>query len=398
MAPQVIHRLFVLVLLLLAESGPSAGCADRCSYESQFSFDMYCPCDGLGFSTVPQFLPTDVTRLDLSRNAITTLDWTDFSRYPRVKSLYLESNHISTINSGAFHNLSSLTALHLASNRLTSIRADMFYGLDILEFLDLDQNSIRDIEPGTFNNTPQLNTLKVAQNRVTTVPGAMFGLNMSVVQELDFSFNQISAFPFEDLAALNISTLDRLHLQYNRMTTLPFAAYDVLTLSSLTFVNVERNPWQCDCRMLPFKQRMTGFYTVEYTITCAGPAHLQGKGLLQDVNPEDLVCVTTTTSTGSPSVVTVHPETLSKTTRTPAPSPTALCTSGTSQAQPGRTEGSTGASHCDFPVQVFLTGFLPGMLVGALLASAVFLSIWCWYRRRKGAESVPEHGAMFSLQ
>ncbi|XP_035663977.1 SLIT and NTRK-like protein 4 [Branchiostoma floridae] len=393
MAPQM-KKLFVLVLLLLAEPGPIAGCADRCSYESQFSFDMFCPCDGLGFSTVPQFLPADVTRLDLSRNAITTLDWTDFSRYPRVKSLNLESNHISTINSGAFHNLSSLTALHLADNRLTSIRADMFYGLHVLEFLDLDQNSIRDIEPGTFNNTPQLNTLKVAQNRVTTVPGAMFGLNMSVVQELDFQSNQIGAFPFEELAALNISTLDRLHLQYNRMTTLPFAAYDVLTLASLTFVNVERNPWQCDCRMLPFKQRMTGFYTVEYSITCAGPANLQGKGLLQDVSPEDLVCVTTTTSTAS--VVTVHPEPLSTTTRTPAPSPTGVRTSGTSQAQPGRTVG-TGASHCVFPVQVFLTGFLPGVLVGALLASAVFLSIWCFYRR-KSAESVPENSAMFSLQ
>ncbi|XP_066265086.1 SLIT and NTRK-like protein 2 isoform X2 [Branchiostoma lanceolatum] len=395
-------RLLVLALIVLKESGPADACADRCD-------DYACPCSGLGFSRVPQFLPTHVARLDLTSNAITTVNPPDFARYYNLQALDLRTNHISTINSRAFYNLSSLTSLHLAANRLASLRADMFIGLDSLEYMDLRFNSIQNVESPTFNNTPLLNTLMFSNNRIISVPADMFGLDMSVLQVLDLSHNQINAFPVEGFGNLSISALSDLQMEYNRIKTLPLAAFDIL--ASLRYVSIDQNPWQCDCRMLPFKERLTGFYTFEYTITCASPANLQGKSLLHDVNPEDLICGEEA-ATGSPDDVT--PETLNTqrpheaadvvvtahwlgvADTPPPPAPAATTPPRNSHGQPGRTEGYTGASSGGFPVQVFLTGFLPGILLGVLLASAVFVPLWCCYRRGKSAGSVPDRGAVFS--
>ncbi|KAI8483960.1 hypothetical protein Bbelb_383500 [Branchiostoma belcheri] len=84
------------------------------------------------------------------------------------------------------------------------------------------------------------------------------------------------------------------------METLSSEAYDLL--SSFSYVNINNNPWLCDCGMLPVKQRMTETLGFEQQITCAGPEHLAGKSLLFEVDAEDLNCEDTGTgSTGSTS-------------------------------------------------------------------------------------------------
>ncbi|CAH1244178.1 GP1BB [Branchiostoma lanceolatum] len=67
----------------------------------------------------------------------------------------------------------------------------------------------------------------------------------------------------------------------------------ITTLDQSDFSRIDNNPWQCDCRMAPFKQRMTGSYPFENQIICAGPGNLTGQ-YLRDVNPEDLICEETT--------------------------------------------------------------------------------------------------------
>ncbi|KAI8502967.1 biological adhesion [Branchiostoma belcheri] len=57
---------------------------------------------------------------------------------------------------------------------------------------------------------------------------------------------------------------------------------------SIATVNLENNPWQCDCRMVPFRQKMVG-KLFEDNITCVKPSRFLGQKL-KDINPDDLIC------------------------------------------------------------------------------------------------------------
>ncbi|XP_019647771.1 PREDICTED: SLIT and NTRK-like protein 1 [Branchiostoma belcheri] len=295
-------RLLVLLLIILRETGPTSSQQPTCHSSCPLSF---CNCRDVGLNGVPQFLPTNITYLTLYGNEITTLREYEFSRYRSLLTLHLGYNQISSISNNAFYGLTILRDLRLFGNRLTSVLAYMFEGLDNLEILNLHHNGMNSIEAGTFNSTPKLQTLDLRHNRISTIAPDTFA-NLPQFSSLDLSNNMIYTFPVALLS--NLSMLSNLDMEDNEMETLPPEAYGILASVSIT--NLGSNPWQCDCRMLPFKQRMTGSHLFEFQITCAGPASLQGKSLLHDVNAEDLICEqTTVTVSPSPSTSSpvVHP-------------------------------------------------------------------------------------------
>ncbi|XP_019631186.1 PREDICTED: leucine-rich repeat and immunoglobulin-like domain-containing nogo receptor-interacting protein 1 [Branchiostoma belcheri] len=134
----------------------------------------------------------------------------------------------------------------------------MFTGPEFLETLRLSDNEITDIQNGTFNPTPHLSSLRLSNNTITM-------------------------FPFEELSRNQISTL---YLDNNQMTTLPSLAYDILT--TISDINIDNNPWQCDCRMVEFRLKMTGSYPFENQINCSQPEHLNGQKLI-DISPDDMM-------------------------------------------------------------------------------------------------------------
>ncbi|XP_035663906.1 SLIT and NTRK-like protein 2 [Branchiostoma floridae] len=213
-------RMLVLLMILLNEVGLTrAPALSNCLWSDG-------DCSNMGLTSVPQDLSPTITFLNLDNNALTTLNQSDFSRYSNLMFLELRSNRISVINSGAFFNLTRLTWLYLDNNQLTSLPANMFIGLNSLWELVLENNTI-------------------------------------------------NAFPIEALSNLNSSVLGHVDLSNNQMDTLPPAAYDIL--DSISTVDITNNPWQCDCRMLPFKRRMTSFPAFEKQIICAGPSNHEGK-------------------------------------------------------------------------------------------------------------------------
>ncbi|XP_035663905.1 SLIT and NTRK-like protein 2 [Branchiostoma floridae] len=299
--------MLVFLLIILNEARPTAACSSSCP--------LNCHCENRGLSSVPQDLPTSIGTLWLYNNVITTLSQSDFSRYSRLLGLHSSNNQISVINPRAFYNLTRLRQLSLEFNRLTSLRADMFVGLVNLMHLFLLYNNIHSIEASTFNATQQLRLLDLRDNHLTTFATSVF---------------------------VNLTQLSTLLLSGNSMETLPVMAYDIL--ASTQTVDISNNPWQCDCRMLPFKQRMTGSYAFESQIICAGPANLTGKSLLHDVNTDDLFCEETTTT----SVVLLE---------------------------------ATTVSSGSYFHPVFLIGFISAAI--GLLTSAIFLAIWCVKKRVK---------------
>ncbi|XP_078662659.1 uncharacterized protein LOC144906340 [Branchiostoma floridae x Branchiostoma belcheri] len=294
--------MLVLLLILLKEAGPTAAHSCSCSW--------WCDCISRGLTSVPQDLPTTISHLYLSHNNITTLSQSDFSRYSSLTVLRLHHNQISVINSGAFYNLSRLTYLNLQYNQLTILRPDMFVGLDSLQYLVLGNNNINSISAGALEN-------------------------LRALQNIDLSHNNISTVPVEALSHANTSAAwSTLTLNNNQMETLSSEAYDLL--SSFSEVDINNNPWLCDCGMLPFKQRMNGTLNFEQQIICAGPEHLIAESLLFEVDAEDLNCEDTGTgSTGSTS---------------------------TAPAQ-------------SFSLSAFLSGGL-GVIVGSFLISGICLPTW----------------------
>ncbi|KAI8483959.1 hypothetical protein Bbelb_383490 [Branchiostoma belcheri] len=201
--------MLVLLLILLKEAGPTAAHSCSCSW--------WCDCISRGLTSVPQDLPTTISHLYLSHNAITTLSQSDFSRYSSLTVLRLHHNQISVINSGAFYNLSRLTHLWLYYNQLTSLRPDMFVGLDSLQYLVLGNNNINSISAGALEN-------------------------LRALQNIDLSHNNISTVPVEALSHAKTSAAwSTLTLNNNQMETLSSEAYDLL--SSFSYVNINNNPW-----------------------------------------------------------------------------------------------------------------------------------------------------------
>ncbi|XP_078575586.1 uncharacterized protein LOC144861517 [Branchiostoma floridae x Branchiostoma japonicum] len=385
--------MFLLVILKVSGSAEIDDCNSSC-------LDT-CNCAGLGFPSVPQDLPTDITGLALEGNSITALSQSDFSQYSALEFLNLMSNKISEISIHAFANLSDLNEISLSYNLLTTLRSDMFTGLDRLVSLHLDNNNISGeiqfdtfdeiqqltnlqlhfnkidmISPETFaslrnlqflnlghnklstipivgqklrqlsqldlsgnnitnvlvdafSNLPKLRNLSLSSNRIPAIASSTFnGLinlrelyldnnqitelpdnlfsalsNLNIINlignsisdmypntfsgishlhKLLLNVNQITRFPTEELSAIqSISTLD---LRDNLIPTLPWEAYDIL--SSIPYVDIENNPWECDCRMFPFRLQMTGSHPFENKINCSKPRKAQN---LIEINPKDLI-------------------------------------------------------------------------------------------------------------
>ncbi|XP_019645623.1 PREDICTED: immunoglobulin superfamily member 10-like isoform X1 [Branchiostoma belcheri] len=229
------------------------------------------------FNTTPQ-----LRILELGDNRLTTIRSDMFTGLGKLQELNVNINNITNIQAGTFISTPQLGTLALHDNKLTNLRSDMFTGLGNLQRLLLYNNDISDIQTGTFNPTPQLINLFLYNNRIQSIPPNLLA-NLQQLRYLRFDYNNITTFPFQDLSKLQ--TISRLSLNNNQMSTLPSAAYDIL--SSISNVDIDNNPWQCDCRMTPFRLKMNGSYPFENQITCSQPSNFSGQNLI-DIHPDDL--------------------------------------------------------------------------------------------------------------
>ncbi|XP_066298920.1 leucine-rich repeat-containing protein 15-like [Branchiostoma lanceolatum] len=346
------RRMLVLLLIILKEAGPTAACSSSCSSEcdcssrgltsvpqdlptditmltlednaittlSQSDFSRYTSLTVLELSqnqiSVIQNKTfnnlTSLTRLDLGANQLTNLPADIFVGLGNLQELYLQDNQLTSLSSDTFEGLGNLQTLYLyqnqitnlptgifvglgnlqtlllSINQLTSLSADIFVGLGELETLYLHHNQITNLPADIFVGLGNLQILLLYQNQLTNLPADLF-VGLSYLKRLDLRWNSIHSIEagmFNDTTKLRI-----LDLGYNSISTIAANTYDLL--ASISTVDINNNPWQCDCRMAPFKQRMNSSYPFENQIICAGPGNLTGQ-YLRDVNPYDLICEETT--------------------------------------------------------------------------------------------------------
>eukprot|EP00058_Branchiostoma_floridae_P025640 XP_002611130.1 hypothetical protein BRAFLDRAFT_88471 [Branchiostoma floridae] len=250
----------------------------------------------------------------LGKNKITTINPGIFANLPWLEKLHLWGNQITLIQEGTFVNLAQLQELDLSNNKITLIPPGAFAKFTLLQVLLLTSNKITLIQKGTFVNLTRLRKLSLYYNQITMIqPGAF--ANLPGLLELNLSRNKITKIKedaFANLSGLRelwlvnnkittikpgifakIPQLQKLYLTNNKMSAIAPLAFSLLPCN--LDIHLDRNPWQCDCKMVPFRLDSTEFPSFKDQIFCTEPANLRGQKLT-DVSPEDLVCAETTTS------------------------------------------------------------------------------------------------------
>nr|XP_057946080.1 SLIT and NTRK-like protein 3 [Doryrhamphus excisus] len=211
-------------------------------------------CKENGFLNVSQLTPRPLNgrKLYLSGNLIQRIYRSDFWNFSSLDLLHLGSNRISYLQEGAFSSLTSLRTLYLNGNNLERISPNMFLGLQSLRYLYFEYNEIREIDRGTFDSMPFLQLLFLNANLLRSLPPGVFsGVNLS-----------------------------RLNLRNNHLLQLPMDGV-LEHLTRLVQVDLQQNPWECNCEAAPLKRWLEGLSTVvvEGEVVCHSPEKTKGVDL-----------------------------------------------------------------------------------------------------------------------
>uniref|UniRef100_A0A8D0B685 TLR4 interactor with leucine rich repeats n=1 Tax=Salvator merianae TaxID=96440 RepID=A0A8D0B685_SALMN len=244
-----------------------------------------------------------LVKLRLDGNALGSLGDATFSGLTNLLYLHLEANRIRWLSRNAFAGLGKLRFLDLSGNEQILLRhADTFRPMRLLSTLLLSDNSMRQLGKGLFQHLANLSKLSLSGNRLAWLaPEAFAGLG--ALKELRLEGNllsQLSATLLQPLhslevldlshnmlAALHPGTFDHLHklrelsLQANVLTTVPG---DLFAANSALFrLELEGNPWTCDCRLRGLKHWLGSWHSQGRLLTvfvqCHQPPALVGKYL-----------------------------------------------------------------------------------------------------------------------
>uniref|UniRef100_A0A672Z1P6 SLIT and NTRK-like family, member 3b n=1 Tax=Sphaeramia orbicularis TaxID=375764 RepID=A0A672Z1P6_9TELE len=211
-------------------------------------------CKENGILNISQLTPRPLNgrKLYLSGNLIQRIYRTDFWNFSSLDLLHLGNNRISYLQEGAFSSLISLRSLYLNGNNLEKLSPDMFLGLQNLRYLYTEYNEIHEIDPGTFNTMPSLQLLFLNANLLQNLPlGVFSGVNLA-----------------------------RLNLRNNHLLQLPMEGV-LEHLTGLVQVDLQQNPWECNCEAAPLKRWLEGLSAVVVVgeVVCHSPEKTRGVDL-----------------------------------------------------------------------------------------------------------------------
>eukprot|EP00062_Callorhinchus_milii_P000670 gi/632934884/ref/XP_007886830.1/ PREDICTED: SLIT and NTRK-like protein 3 [Callorhinchus milii] len=229
-------------------------CMEPCYCEEKESI-LHINCQSKGFTNISQITETwrRPFKLYLQKNSMRKLYGNAFLFLSNAVSINLGNNALQDIRAGAFNGMKLLKRLYLHENKLEVFRNDTFLGLDNLEYLQADYNILKRIEGGAFRHLHKLKVLIINDNLIPLLPSNLF-------------------------RSVSLTHID---LRGNRLKALPYAGTLEYIGRTLMEIQLEENPWNCTCDVLPLK---TWLESLPYTalvgeITCETPFHLHGKDL-----------------------------------------------------------------------------------------------------------------------
>ncbi|XP_062848933.1 SLIT and NTRK-like protein 3 [Trichomycterus rosablanca] len=196
--------------------------------------------------------PLNAKKLYLTGNLIQRIHRSDFWNFSSLDLLHLGNNQIFYVQDGAFVNLPNLRSLYLNGNNIDKLTPDMFHGLHSLRYLYFEYNVINEIHPAAFRPMPLLQLLFLNNNLLRSLPaGAFEGTSLA---RLNLRNNY---FPY----LLVGGVLEHLH--------------------SVVQIDLNQNPWDCTCQIVPFKQWLDTVSSVVVVgeVLCKTPDSMSGTEL-----------------------------------------------------------------------------------------------------------------------
>ncbi|TRY73214.1 hypothetical protein TCAL_01957 [Tigriopus californicus] len=233
----------------------------------------------------------------------------------RIQVLQLANNPISILPKQLFQGLGIINVqkMFLQNCNITEIHPDAFQGLEILIELDLRHNGIRQLHPGTFLGNKRIRKLWLSHNPLHTLSSFAFP-SIPHLRILDLSHTRLSKLGRSTF--MELEYLEVLHLRDNHFRRLDKRVF--LPMQQLKSLTLERNPWQCDCRLLDFWQWLMKENLFSLPTACESPQKLQDTtwdklsvGLLacppEVMVPEPMVTVSTGSRVQLGCLVTENP-------------------------------------------------------------------------------------------
>lgn len=201
--------------------------------------------------------------------------------------LEFSHNNLGRLQNELFSSLGliNLQRLHLSDCGITSVHERTFVGLTNLIELDLSNNLINAIPTKSFIHCPSLMRLILNRNPINTIHRAAFS-HLAYLTTLELRNCEISK--AEEGAFQGLHSLEWLHLNGNKLTTL--IGPRVLP-ESLKGVELQENMWECDCRILDFREWLVAFKIPQTTEpTCNSPTRHKGR-YIKTVPTHELACL-----------------------------------------------------------------------------------------------------------
>ncbi|XP_054263688.1 leucine-rich repeat-containing protein 24-like [Macrosteles quadrilineatus] len=255
-----------IVLVLLV--GTAIACPSSCVCKWKGGKQTI-ECINKNLITIPDGMDQGTQVLDFTGNNLKLLPRERFQRMglTNLQKIYLPRCRISQIDDRAFRGLTNLVELDLSFNYITSVPTETFLDYPALMRLTLNNNPIRYLKSASFQPLKFLSTLE------------MTDCQMEVIE--DDAFN-------------GLESLEWLKLDKNRIMNI--RGSNILP-EKLNGISLQNNPWQCDCRLVDFRDWMVR-YRVPQTVEpkCNSPLRLKGR-LINSLEQNELACLPDVTPT-----------------------------------------------------------------------------------------------------
>ncbi|XP_077294345.1 uncharacterized protein LOC143916928 [Arctopsyche grandis] len=277
------------------------------------------------FQAYPDESPDiDLEILNLGSNLIHSLERKMFKNTPNLKTLYLNDNPIDTIDSVTilaisrvvklevldisrtgikklpdelFKQLKNMKKLYASGNKFKTVPESLGELGGTLTFLALNENPIQEIVDNSFLGLGRLETLQISGMETLKDVKSNAFIQLKSLKQLHMCENSalehIGHDAFDGLK--KNWQLKEIYLNDNKMRHLP---KDLLLWKELDKVNLENNPWICDCEMaFDLKSGLSEKLEKNSHAKCVEPPEMSGRELIQlkleDVCSSDRINSTT---------------------------------------------------------------------------------------------------------
>ncbi|XP_078703502.1 uncharacterized protein LOC144928697 [Branchiostoma floridae x Branchiostoma belcheri] len=211
-----------------------------------------------------------------------TADFRALCDAPTLESVSMNDNNLTSFPYNLLSCAGNATYISVAGNRITQFKSDDFFFLREIAQLNLADNRITDISTLTkaLETTLFLFSLTLTGNPMVFLPEKLYPVASLDLDNMKLCAVDKDAFEW-------MGKLDSINLAKNRLRFIPGRLFANISVEK---VNLDDNPWQCDCQMYEYALWMkTSNKSEKFDVVCEGPERFNGT-YLSDIPLKNLTC------------------------------------------------------------------------------------------------------------